>query len=39
VNVAKLIGDDIRTVERYTDVSLNICKDVDLTVKIAKTWK
>ena len=27
-----LIGDDIRTIERNTDVLLNACKDIGVTV-------
>ena len=32
-----LIGDDIRTIERNTDVLLNACKDIGLVVNIEKT--
>ena len=32
-----LIGDDIRTIERNADVSLNACKDIGLAVDIGKT--
>ena len=28
----RLIGDDIRTIERNADLSLNACKDIDLTI-------
>ena len=33
VDYVNLIGDDIRTIERNTDVSLNACKGIDLAVK------
>ena len=36
VNVANIIGDDIRTIERNKAVLLNICKDMGLTVNLAK---
>ena len=29
-----LIGDDIRTIERNTDVLLDVCKDIGLAVNI-----
>ena len=32
-----LIGDDIRRIERNTDVLLNACKDIVLAVNIGKT--
>ena len=32
-----LIADDIRTIERNTDVLLNACKDIGLAVNIGKT--
>ena len=32
-----LIGDDIRTIERNTDVSLNAYKDIGLAVNIGNT--
>ena len=32
-----LIGDDIRTIERNTDVLLNACKDIGLAVNTGKT--
>ena len=36
-----LIGDDIRRIERNTDVLLNACKDICLTATQGKlsTWK
>ena len=33
----KLIGDDIRTIERNKGVLLNACKDIGLAVNIGKT--
>ena len=32
-----LIGDDIRTVERNSNVLLNVCMDIGLAVNIGKT--
>ena len=32
-----LIGDDIRTIERNTDVLLNTFKDIGLVINIGKT--
>ena len=32
-----VIGDDIRTIERNTDVLLNACKDIGLAVNTGKT--
>ena len=32
-----LIGDDIRTIERNSDASLNACKDIGLAVNTGKT--
>ena len=32
-----LIGDDIRTIERNSDVLLNACKDIGLAVNTGKT--
>ena len=32
-----LIGDGIRTIERYSDVLLNACKDIGLAVNTGKT--
>ena len=32
-----LIGNDIRTIERNTDVLLNACKDIGLAVNTEKT--
>ena len=35
--LVNLIGDDIRTIERNTDVLLNACKDIGLAVNTGKT--
>ena len=36
-NYTNLIGDDMRTIERNSDVLLHICKDIVLAVKTGKT--
>ena len=36
-NDVKLIGDDIRTIERNADVLLNACKDIGLAGTTRKT--
>ena len=36
-NGVNLIGDDIRIIERNTDVLLNVCKDIGLAVNTGKT--
>ena len=37
VDNLNLIGNDIKTIERYADVLLNTCKDVGLAVNTGKT--
>ena len=37
VDNVKLIGDNIRTIERNADVLLNACKDIGLAVNTGKT--
>ena len=36
VDDVNLIGDDIRTIERNTDVLINACKDIGLAVNTGK---
>ena len=36
MTLKSLIGDDIRIIERSTDVLLNTCEDIDLAVNTAR---
>ena len=36
-NVVNLLGDVLRTIERNTDILLNVCKEIDLAANLEKS--